>query len=120
ADNGWGDRVNEIVKGAITGFPVHDLTKTDAWSRAPRTSTLPERFVLLLYADESSPPRQVTGKLVPDTVYLGPDPLDADAAFTKHDDVLDFGASFAWMQHFDDAVEKGLGFRVPLDEAEAG
>ena len=74
----WGDRVNGVARPQITGFPTFDLTKTDAWSRAPRTVVLPDRFVLLLYATETTAPREIPGALIPDTVFLGPDPLDPD------------------------------------------
>ena len=45
-EHNWFDRVNAVVRTIITGFPVHDLTKTDGWTRAPRTQVMPDRFVL--------------------------------------------------------------------------
>jgi hypothetical protein len=122
----WLDRVNAAVRAGIAGFPAHDLTKTDAWTRAPRTQVLPDRFVLLLYNNETTPPREITGNLIPDTLFLGPDPLDAPAAFIQKDNdktnPLTFGSTFDWMSDFDKAVEQGMGFRVSLtdDEARAG
>ncbi|AGW90326.1 hypothetical protein [Cupriavidus sp. DF5525] len=115
----WGERVNEAVRTQIAAFPEHDLTKTDAWTRAPRTRVLPDRFVLLLYGSETGAPREVPGALVPDTLTLGPDPLDAKAAFKDPDGALTFGGEFDWMSDFDKAVEQGMAFRVPLSAEEA-
>jgi hypothetical protein len=97
---------------------VHDLTKTDGWTRAPRTNILPDRFVLLLYRSENAAPREITGNLIPDTMFIGPDPLDAEAAFETKDHALTFGSSFDWMSDFDKAVAQGMGFRVRLTPEE--
>jgi hypothetical protein len=115
----WFDRINAAARTRITGFPEHDLTKNDAWTRAPRTQILPDRFVLLLYQNETAAPRQIPGTLIPDTVYLGPDPLEAKDGFTKKDGALTFAGAFDWMSDFDKALEQGMGFRVRLTEEEA-
>jgi hypothetical protein len=116
----WGERVNDVVRTQIVGFPEHDLTKTDSWTRAPRTRVLPDRFVLLLYGSDTGAPREIPGALVPDILNLGPDPLDAKAAFTSAGGgPLTFGDKFDWMSNFDKAVEQGMGFRVPLSTEEA-
>ena len=79
----WGERINAVVRTHIPGFPAHDLTKTDAWTRAPRTRVLPDRFVLLLYRHRRAPAaRDPRRRSFPDMLTLGPDPLDAEAAFT--------------------------------------
>jgi predicted nucleic acid-binding Zn-ribbon protein len=118
-ENNWFDRVNALVRTIITGFPVQDLTKTDGWTRAPRTQVMPDRFVLMLFSTEAGTPREVTGNVIPDTLYLGPEPLDPDAGFAEKDDVLVYGSAFDWMSDFDKAVARGMGFRVLLTDAEA-
>ena len=118
-EKNWFDLVNELVRTIITGFPVHDLTKTDGWTRAPRTQVMPDRFVLLLFNTEAGTPREVTGNVIPDTLYVGPEPLDPDAAFAEKDDVLVYGGAFDWMSDFDKAVAQGMGFRVRLTDEEA-
>ena len=118
-ENNWFVRVNALVRTIITGFPVHDLTKTDGWTRAPRTQVMPDRFVLSLFSTEAGPPREVTGNVIPDTLHVGPEPLDPDAGFEEKDDVLLYGSSFDWMSDFDKAVAQGMGFRVRLTEEEA-
>lgn len=114
----WFDRINAVMRLRITGFPVHDLTKTDAWTRAPRTNVLPDRFVLLLYPTETADPREIVGNVIPDTMFVGPDPMEAEAAFEKKDQALTYGNTFDWMSDFDRAVEQGMGFRVSLSDAE--
>lgn len=120
-ENKWFDRINVVVRKVITGFTAHDLTKTDAWSRAPRAEVLPDRFVLMLFDSETGTPREVVGNVIPDTLTLGPDPLEAKKAFPNRpsDGALVYGESFDWMSNFDKAVAQGMGFRVPLNEAEA-
>jgi hypothetical protein len=119
----WFDRINAVVRTLITAFPVHDLTKTDAWTRAPRTHVLPDRFVLLLYPNEKAAPREIPGKIIPDPLFLGPDPFDAKGAFAPRngaaDNPLTYAGAFDWMSDFDKAVAQGMGFRVELSDEEA-
>jgi archaellum component FlaC len=115
----WFDRINAVVRQRINGFPVHDLTKTDAWTRAPRTNVLPDRFVLLLYGRDAATPREITGNVIPDTMFVGPDPMEAELAFEKKDNVRLYGDAFNWMSDFDKAVEQGMGFRVSLSAEES-
>ena len=94
----------------IAGFPTADLTKTDAWSRAPRTRVLPDRFVLLLYRTEdvgaarnhrradsrhrrsSAPTRSIRATTLVDK-----------------DDALTLGGDCDWMSDFNAAVRAGAG-----------
>ncbi|HMG93704.1 MAG TPA: hypothetical protein VK589_26785, partial [Chryseolinea sp.] len=99
-------------------FPVHDLTKTSDWSRAPRTEILPDKFVAIFYEGDTIV-RQETGNIIPDELFLGPDPMDAEAAFVMKDNKLVFGTGYDWMSDFDKAVEFGMGFRIPLSQAQA-
>jgi len=116
----WFGSINTAVKTVITGFPVHDLTKTDAWTRAPRTQLMPDRFVLLLTNNDGAT-REIVGNVIPDTLVLGPDPLEPIKAFTNRpeDDALVYGSSFDWISDFDKAVQQGMGFRVRLTDTEA-
>jgi hypothetical protein len=118
-EHDWFGGVNALVRTIIAGFPAHDLTKTDGWTRAPRTQVMPDRFVLSLFGTETGTPREVVGNLIPDTLYLGPEPLDPDEGFAEKDDVLVYGGAFDWMSDFDKAVAQGMGFRVRLTEEEA-
>ncbi len=94
-------------------FPTHDLTKTSAWSRAPRTTVLPDKFVVMLYEGETLV-HEVVGQQVPDELFVGPDPLEEDEAFVNVNDKLLFGESFDWTSDFLKAVSLGMGFKIPL------
>ena len=111
----WNEQVNSAARKQIAGFPAADLTRTDAWSRAPRTRVLPDRFVLLLYAQDGSAPQEIPGALVADTVFVGPDPLDPATTLVKDGSVRTFDGDCKWLADFDTAVQQGLGFKVPLD-----
>jgi hypothetical protein len=96
-------------------FPAHDLTKTNAWSRAPRTDVMPDRFVVLLYG-ESETPIEVVGEVISDELLMGPDPMEPDVSFQESvdDKTLSFGETFNWTSDFKKAVTKGMGFIIPL------
>ncbi|MEO8513360.1 MAG: hypothetical protein ABI543_07370 [Ignavibacteria bacterium] len=95
-------------------FPVHDITKTSAWSRAPRTRILPDKFVVMLYQGENIVD-EIVGRNIPDVLQLGPDPLESESSFKTENDKLLFGDSFSWASDFDKAVECGMGFKVTLN-----
>lgn len=99
-------------------FPPHDLTKTSSWSRAPRTTVLPDKFVVMLYEGDTLV-QEIVGAQVPDELFTGPDPLEADAAFTEKDNKLLFGETFDWMSDFPKAVTLGLGFKIPITAQQA-
>jgi hypothetical protein len=118
-DQSWGESINALVRKQIAGFPNIDLTRTDAWSRAPRTRVLPDRFVLLLYRTEDAAPEEHVGELIPDSVFLGPDPLAPDTTLATKDHALTLSGLCEWVANFDTAVTQGLGFKVPLSEQQA-
>ncbi|RNI30687.1 hypothetical protein [Rufibacter latericius] len=94
-------------------FRKIDQTKTHAWTMAPRTQLLPDKFVVhLLNGDEVVD--SFVGAVVPDTVFLGPDPFLAENAFKKTGNAIELDQSFAWLADFDKAVEQGLGLKIPV------
>ena len=99
-------------------FPPHDYTKTHSWSRAPRTKILPDKFVVMLY-EGSNIVREEIGRIIPDELFVGPDPFEAKEAFENKNDKLVFGESFDWTSDFDKAVQLGMGFKIPLTSAQA-
>lgn len=94
-------------------FPKHSASKEQAWTRAPRTQALPDKFVVTVFANGKAVHEQV-GAAVPDTVFLGPDPFEGQEAFKKDGDEIVFQEKIAWLQNFDKAVASGLGMRIAL------
>ncbi len=99
-------------------FPEPPITKPDAWTVAPHTRVLPDRWVLLAWRGETLRVTQV-GNPIDDVVVLGPAPLDDpddESSITRdpNDGTLVLGSSFDWVRDFDRAVERGMAFRVPL------
>lgn len=111
----WSDDLAGIANAAALDFPVHGTTKTNAWSRAPRTNVMPDKFVVLLYEGPAIVD-EIVGPLIPDELFVGPDPFDAKAAFQTKDTKLGFGAGYEWMSNFDEAIKAGLGFKIDLTE----
>ena len=109
----WSDGLAAIPDADALSFPVHALTKTHAWSRAPRTNVMPDKFVVILYQGGSIV-NQVVGTLIPDELFVGPDPFDATNAFQTKDTKLGFGSDYDWTSDFDKAISVGLGFKIPL------
>jgi hypothetical protein len=109
----WSDDLAGIPDAAALVFPPHDSTKTNAWSRAPRTHVMPDKFVVILYQGGTII-NQIPGALIPDELFVGPDPFDAKKAFQTKDTKLGFGDDYDWTSDFDKAVAVGLGFKIPL------
>ena len=94
-------------------FPEPELTKPDTWSRAPRVNVLPDRFVITLYEGDIVA-KEVVGNIIPDELFVGPDPMEPDDAFITKDEKLGFGDSYDWTSDFDKAIINGMGFKIPL------
>ena len=62
---------------------------------------------------------EYTGNLIPDSLILGPDPMDGTGSFVKADNKLVFGDDFDWTANFDKAVASGMGIRIPLTAQQA-
>jgi predicted nucleic acid-binding Zn-ribbon protein len=108
------DELNDVSE---LHFPEHDLTKTAAWSRAPRTRVLPDRFVVMLY--EGNTKKEIVGNPIPDELFVGPDPMEVEDAFLTKEEKLVFGEAFDWTSNFDKAVQYGMGFKIPLNATQA-
>ena len=114
----WSDTFAGITSASQLVFPVFNLTKTQAWSRAPRTNVLPDKFVVMLYTGDTVA-AQVTGNLVPDELIVGPDPMDSANSFVTTGNQLNFGPNFDWASDFDKAVAAGMGMRIPITAQQA-
>ena len=81
----------------------------DTWTRAPWTTAMPDRWVILGY---SGGKRIATawGKPVPEHVHMGPDP----AAKPDANSPAGVDAGLSWVVDFSAAEAIGLGIRVPV------
>ena len=109
-------------------------SKLAAWSQPARVTTLPERFVLLAYQNNDDGPIVVEiGKPIPDPLVVGPDPNEdikdilkevygeefeelSDSEKTeKYVEYLSTKTETSWLFDFEEAIGKGMGFKVNLD-----
>lgn len=90
-------------------FPAPAL-RGSTWTRAPWTTALPDRWVILAY---SGGKRIATswGNPVPDHVHMGPDPA---AQSTPVETTNGVDAGLNWVVDFSAAEAIGLGIRVPV------
>src|SRR5258706_9377921 len=91
-------------------------TQTEAWTRAPSTSALPNMWVVLGYK-ENNLVVNVKGNPVREPLAAGPDP-------SPEAEVNDAGVDtgMEWMVDFRAAEEAGMGIRAPMsiEQANAG
>ena len=106
-----------VTTSNALNFPQHGPFRPDAWSRAPRTHVLPDRFVVMLYEGDAVT-TEVVGNIIPDELIVGPDPLDPDS-FKVVDGNLVPGEAYDWTSNFDKAVALGMGFKIPLTPVQA-
>jgi hypothetical protein len=106
------------VTVAFLVFPADVETKLDSWSRAPRATALPDRFVLIARAGNETV--EVVGNPVRSPLIVGPDPsAPAEEQIRPDDGGIAVPDELLWLVDFDRAVEEGLGFRVDLTETQA-
>jgi hypothetical protein len=107
------------VSAAFVVFPTV-ATKQSAWSRAPRFTILPDRFVFIGYEGAEATKIEI-GQPVPSPLSAGPDPSAPQEEQLKHDadGNLIMPDELKWIADFDVAVKVGMGFRIDLNEAQA-
>ena len=98
--------------------------KTRSWMKAAEAELLPERFVLLGYQKDEQGYKEVLSALsepVQAPFAVSPDP-SADTASQFQFDAngnLIVGDDLRWMFDFDEAVRRGMGFRIDLTPQQA-
>lgn len=91
-------------------FPEPE-THSEAWTRAPYTQILPDKWIALIYESEDSEPfiyDEGNSINLPLDVGISPDKnkgLNADA--------LELDDKIGWLINFDKAEEMGMGLRIP-------
>lgn len=108
---------------AFVEFPKPDKTDTkfQAWSKAPKVNILPERFVLLGFSKSNEEPvLQVIGNFISPSLTIGPDPsADEGGQIRSEDGEIVVNDEIKWMVDFNEAVAKGMGFKVDLTPEQA-
>jgi len=116
------DNAGDLASEDDLVFPTFDITKPDSWTQAPHTRIMPDRFVIMGYR-ASELRYSAIGNQVDDILILGPAPVeDADnPSLTRdsNDNRIKYSDDFKWLVDFDTAVEKGMGFKIPLDNESA-
>ena len=92
--------------------------KQQSWSQAPKTTILPDCFVLI---GESGGNRlEQVGRPIPSPLIVGPDPnAPPDQQLRQENGELLVSDEMRWMVDFERAVEWGMGFKVPLNADQA-
>jgi hypothetical protein len=103
------DRVEDVT------FPRFDeeTLKMESWIRAPRSRVMPDRFVVMTF-ENGNKVHEVIGNLIPDPLYLGPDPEQPEMDLVQEAGELRMGENLEWLSDFDKAVEIGMAVRLPL------
>ncbi|MCB9355782.1 MAG: hypothetical protein H6575_14550 [Lewinellaceae bacterium] len=95
-------------------------TKTMSWMKAAQAELLPERFVLLGYQNEAEVLNELSAP-VQGPFHVSPDPTtdtESQFQFDEHGNLI-IGDELRWMLDFDEAVRRGMGFRVNLTPQQA-
>ena len=110
-------RADVTVSVAFLLLPPRPPAKAASWTQPATAALMPDRLVLLGYANGTRVLEQL-GAPLPPRLVVGPDP-SAAAAGQLHDEngELIVPDELRWLVDFDRAVQDGLGFRVPLDDA---
>jgi len=91
----------------------------DGWNEAPRALALPERWSFIGYTGGQLVFNETGNAIRPDLV-AGPDPSGEEAdGFALNGGRLTVAESMKWMVDFDEAIDAGMGFKIPLPAAAA-
>lgn len=97
-------------------LPVLAL-KPAAWTEMPNTRVMPDAFVARIYNGTTY--REVMGKPVPDPLPVGLDPsADYTSLLDQVSGVISMPAEIKWISDFEEAVNVGMGIRIPISSTE--
>lgn len=111
-----------IVTVAFVEFPktADQAATLRSWSQPARSHLLPDRFVLLAYADGGAKVIEELGNPIPWPLTVGPDPQAPDTEQIRQENgEIKVGEDLKWLTDFERAVQIGMGFRVDLTSAMA-
>lgn len=94
-------------------------TQLQAWTNPARVALLPERFVVMGFNGKAQTLIHI-GRPVPSELIAGPNPdAPEDQQLRLEDDELIVPDEMKWVTDFDEAVTKGMGFKIDLDDIQA-
>jgi hypothetical protein len=106
-----------VTKVVFLQLPAADTTDTklQSWSQAPHVNVMPDCFVVSGYY-KGAKVFEEAGNTVPSPLVVGPDPGAAPGEqFTQEaNGDMTVGEDIRWMVDFEDACDKGLGFKINL------
>ena len=115
------DAVNLQV--SFIHFPDSETLETrfQSWSTTPRVNILPEKLVLLAFnEDRENPVLNELGNPIPANLATGPDPMATGEEQIHIDEgELVVSEPMKWMVDFDEAVVRGMGFKIDLSDEQA-
>lgn len=119
-------RVTAKVRVSFLYMPGNEETETKStsWTKAAKADLLPDRFVLLGYRQDQDGWKEILNELgqpVQTPFSVSPDPSSDTESQFKFDDHgnLTVGDDLRWVLDFDEAVRRGMGFRVNLTPQQA-
>ena len=108
-----------ILKVKFISFENDPDYQQSTWSHSPKVSIMPERLYLLAYTGEERV-IEVPGNLIPFPLIVGPDPkISEDQMYSIPGTDIRITKDMQWMVDFEEAVNKGMGFRVELTPEQA-
>ncbi|MBX3617851.1 hypothetical protein [Nitrosomonas sp.] len=94
-------------------------TQLQAWSNPARVALLPERFVVMGFNGTEQTLLHI-GRPVPSELIVGPNPnAPEDQQLRLENDELIVPDEMKWVTDFDEAVAKGMGFKINLTDIQA-
>ncbi|MER0171831.1 MAG: hypothetical protein DU489_14775 [Nitrosomonas sp.] len=109
------------VRVEFLELPVVDGvdTQLQAWTNPARVALLPERFVVMGFNGKEQTLLHI-GRPVPSELIVGPNPnAPQDQQLRLEDDELIVPDEMKWVTDFDEAVAKGMGFKINLNDIQA-
>ncbi|MDE2389482.1 MAG: hypothetical protein KGN35_10465, partial [Betaproteobacteria bacterium] len=94
-------------------------TQLQAWTNPARVALLPERFVVMGFNGKEQTLQHI-GHPVPSELIVGPNPnAPQDQQLRLEGDELIVPDEMKWVTDFDEAVAKGMGFKINLTDVQA-
>jgi hypothetical protein len=115
------DHTTAKVTVVFVEFPDSDAlnTKLQSWSVPPMVNVLPERLVIQGFY-QNNMELNIIGSPIPSSLIVGPDPsVEEGTDLNLQGDDLVVSEDMKWLTDFNEAVDKGMGFKIDLTAVQA-